>query len=80
VVPNPTNVLLAGNIGLSPLDTTSLSGTNVTFQWFATSTSNPVCPTNAVSHGFLLASPTAQGDVVTFLTQASPSLSTPQTP
>ncbi len=52
-VPNGTNELLYGLIGLGPLEPTESSATPG-LQWFMTSASAGACPTGAASHGFLL--------------------------
>jgi hypothetical protein len=72
VVPNSTNELLYGLVGLAPLEPTAAS-TTPGLQWFMTSTAAGACPTGAAAHGFLIdwAVPSlataAQQNVVSYL-------------
>jgi hypothetical protein len=72
VVPNSTNELLYGLVGLAPLNPTTASSTPG-LQWFMTSSAEGACPIGAAAHGFLLdwTSPAmataAQQNVVSYL-------------
>jgi hypothetical protein len=78
-VPNPTNELLYGIVGLGPLEPTEASATPG-LQWFMNSTSG-TCPVSGaagpgISHGFLLdwnnagAAASAQSNVVRYFLRA----------
>ena len=72
VVPNPTNELLYGLVGLAPLEPTAAS-TTPGLQWFMTSSAAGACPAGAAEHGFLLdwtnpaLATAAQQNVVSYL-------------
>jgi hypothetical protein len=66
-VPNAFNFNLYGLMGLGPVDATH----STTTLFVAGGLPTPVCPTNAVNHGFLLDWKTYPNGVSTNITQAA---------